>query len=557
MSDKFAEQLPKISRRQALVYLASGTTALALPSLFGGSMAHALPSASGGGQMVVGFSQELTVFNPLMPHIEVDDGLHFSIFDQLFGIDEQGNFFPKLAVEVPTLENGGISADGLHFHIKLRDNVKWHDGHPFTAEDVKFTLELLVDNNFRSWNRTGHDLVRDLQVVSPTELTWRMQKPYAPYASILAATFIVPKHGFDNVADKNSAPFNSAPIGTGPFKWQKRVPGDHIELAANRDYFLDGPALDLLIYKYIPDLNVMYTQFASGDIDVVGLQWITADRYEEAKKLPDKVVDVFQSATIENFAFNLGKPQFQEVAVREALYYAIDKQTIIDALYYGLPKPTETYMPMQSFYFNPNLPKHEYSLDKAKKLLDDAGWKVGADGIRAKNGVRLSFNNSTTVGNHLREQMQQFMQQSFREIGVEMKIANLPPAVMWGDFWMLSQYDSAIVGLNYLTGSDPDTANYMRSNAIPTQGGAGQNVFQYKNSEVDSLLAEGAAAFAPDKRKATYFKIQALVRKDLPVLTLFTFANVRGHKQGAEHITPNINVRIDSWNVNSWSWKRV
>ncbi len=170
--------------------------------------------------MVIGFSQEPTVFNPLMPHIEVDDGLHFSLFDQLIGVDEKGNFFPKLAREVPTTENGGISADGLHFHIKLRDNVKWHDGKPFTAEDVKFTLELLVDKEFRSWSRSGHELIRDLKVVSPTELTWRMEKPFAPYTSILAATFIVPKHAFEGVADKNTAPFNTAPIGTGPFKWQ-------------------------------------------------------------------------------------------------------------------------------------------------------------------------------------------------------------------------------------------------------------------------------------------------------------------------------------------------
>lgn len=558
MSNKFTDSLPQLSRRQALVYLASGTAALALPGLFGGSLARAaMPGSGAGGQMVVGFSQEPTVFNPLMPHIEVDDGLHFSLFDPLFAIDDKGNFTPALASEVPTQENHGISADGLQFHLKLRDGVKWHDGQPFTAEDVKFTLELLVDPNFRSWSRAGHELVRDIKVISPTEISWRMEKPYSPYTSILAATFIVPKHLLANVSDKNNAPFNSAPVGTGPFKWQQRVPGDHIELVANKSYFLDGPRLDRLIYKYIPDLNVMYTQFASGDIDVVGLQWISADHYDEAKKLPGKVVDVFQSATIENFAFNLGRPQFQEVAVREALYYAIDKQTIIDALYYGLPKPTETYMPMQSPWFNPDLPKHEYNPDKAKKLLDDAGWKPGAGGIREKNGVRLAFSNSTTAGNHLREQMQQFLQQSFQDIGVEMKIANLPPAVMWGEFWTQAKFDTAIVGLNFLVGSDPDTANFMRSDNIPAQGGAGQNYFQYKNPQVDKLLAQGSEQFSPEKRKAAYLQVQSLVRQDMPFLTLFTFANVRGHKQGAENIIPNVNVRIDSWNVNSWYWDKA
>ncbi|MBP2168231.1 peptide/nickel transport system substrate-binding protein [Erwinia toletana] len=553
MTNKFNDRL-HLSRRQALVYMAAGAASLALPNLFGIGMAQAAVTPQRKGQMVIGFSQEPTVFNPHMPHIEVDEGIHFSVFDPLFAIDDKGAFIPSLALEVPTVENGGISADGLQFHIKLRDKVKWHDGKPFTAEDVKFTLELLVDPDFRSWRKTGHDLVRDIKVISPTEISWRMDKPFAPYPAILASTFIVPQHILGAVKDKNSTPFNNAPVGTGPFKWVQRVPGDHIELAANTDYFKPGPYLDRVVYKYIPDLNVMYTQFASGDIDVVGLQWISADHYDEAKKLPGKQVDVSSSATIENFAFNLGRPQFQELAVRQAIYYAIDKQTIIDSLYYGLPKPTETYMPLGSYYYNPALPKHEFNLDKAKALLDSAGWKPGADGIRQKNGVRLAFTNSTTAGNHLREQTQQFLQQTFQEIGMEMKIANLPPAVMWGEYWMMSKFDSVIVGMSFLTGADPDTSDYLRSSSIPAKGGAGQNTFQYQSAQVDDLLTQGSKLFVPEERKAVYLKIQEIVRQDMPFLPLFPFANVRGHKQGASNVIPNVNVRIDSWNVGTWYW---
>ncbi len=554
MDDKFTDMLPQLSRRKTLIYLAASAAVLAMPNGPGLRGALAAPPAQRKGQMIIAFSQEPTVFNPHLPHIEVDEGLHFSIFDPLFAIDPHGNFTPALALAVPTVENGGISADGLHFRIKLRDNVKWHDGHPFTASDVKFTLELLVDANFRSWRKTGHELVRDIQVVSPTEITWRMEKPFAPYVSILSSTFIVPAHLLAAAADKNTAPFNQAPVGTGPFKWRQRVAGDHIELEANEHYFNAGPYLERIIYKYIPDLNVMYTQFASGDIDVVGLQWISADHYDEAKKLAGKVVAVASSATVENFAFNLAKPVFQELAVRQAIYHAIDKQTIIDSLYYGLPTPTETYMPVQSYYYHAALPQHEFSPDKAKQLLDQAGWQPGSDGIRQKNGVRLSFTNSTTAGNHLREQMQQFLQQTFLDVGIEMKIANLPPAVMWGEFWMMSKFDSSIVGLDFLTGSDPDTSDYMSSTAIPAKGGAGQNTFQYQNPEVDRLLQAGSKTFVPEQRKALYLKIQEIVRQDLPFLPLFPFANVVGHKQGAENIIPNSNVRIDSWNVATWYW---
>lgn len=550
MSDQ-NKPLINTTRRQALGLLALGASGVVLSGLPGFSRAMAQDKAAKG-QLTVGFSQEPTVFNPHMPHIEVDEGIHFSIFDPLFYVDEKGAFVAALAAEVPTVENGGISADGLNWKVKLRDDVKWHDGKPFTAEDVKFTLELLVDPNFRSWRKTGHEFVRDLTVVSPTEITWKMEKPFAPYPSILASTFITPKHLLGAEADRNTAAYNNAPVGTGAFKWKERVAGDYILLDANTEYFGDGPHIERLVYKYVPDLNVMYTQFKTGDIDVVGLQWITPDHYDEAKDLAGKVVNVVPGSTIESLSFNMERPQFKEPAVRDALYAAIDKQSIIEALYYGLPTPTESYVPQQSFYYNPDLPKHEYSIEKAKKLLDDAGWAPGADGIRAKDGVKLAFTCSTTAGNHIREQVQQYMQQSFKDIGVEMTISNLPPAVMWGDYWMLSKFDSVIVGLDFLTGPDPDTSDFFRSTSSAAKGGSGQNTWQFVNKDVDDLLAKGGSLFVPEERKAVYLKIQEIMRKELPLLPLFQYATVRGHKQGVENVKPNVNNRIDTWNVATW-----
>ncbi|MDT3381080.1 peptide ABC transporter substrate-binding protein [Labrys neptuniae] len=557
MSKQERNQFPHPNRRQALgLMAATGASALLMPALLGREEALAAGKDKPSGQMVISFSQEPTVFNPHLLHIEVDEGIHYSVFNPLFDVDPDGKFTPSLAVEVPTVENGGISADGLNWKVKLRDGVKWHDGKPFTAEDVKFTLELMVDPNFRSWRRTGHEHVRDIKVVSPTEITWRMDKPFAPYPSILASTFIVPKHILGEAADKNTAPFNNAPVGTGPFKWSKRVAGDYIELAANEDYFGEGPYLERIVYKYIPDMTVMYTQFKTGDVDVLGLQWITADHYEEAKTLEGKVVDVVPNATIESVGFNMERPQFKDPAVRKALYHALDKKTIIEALYYGLPAPTESYMPQQSFYYNPDLPKQDYDPEKAKKVLDEAGWVPGADGIRAKDGVRLSFSNSTTAGNHLREQVQQFMQQSFKDIGVEMTISNLPPAVMWGDYWMLSKFDSVVVGINFITGPDPDTSDYFMSTSSGAKGGNGQNTWQYANPEVDRLLKEAGNLFVPEERRKLYFKIQEIMRTDLPFLPIYQYATVRGRKKGVEGFLPNINNRIDSWNVNTWHWAK-
>ena len=147
---------------------------------------------------------------------------------------------------------------------------------PFTAEDVKFTIELINNPDFRAGRRAGHELVRDIEVVSPTELTWRLEKPYAPYPAILSWTFIVPKHILGKEADPNTSSFNTAPVGTGPFKWVERVAGrPHRAGRHSTDYFGEGPYLERLIFKYIPDMTVLYTQFQTGDVDYTGIQGIS------------------------------------------------------------------------------------------------------------------------------------------------------------------------------------------------------------------------------------------------------------------------------------------
>jgi len=543
------------SRRDALRMVAIGGAAgLFAPNLLGQPVLARTSPAKPTGRVIVGLGQEPTVFNPLMVHIEVDDGVHFSVFDALFRIDPQGVIQPNLAVEVPNQKNGGISEDGLKWRIRLRDDVHWHDGTPFGAEDVKFTLELIMNPNFRSWRTAGHALVRDITVVSPTEITWRMEEAFAPYLSFLTETFIVPKHILEKEANPNNAAFNQAPVGTGAFKWGERVAGDHLELVANPDYFGDGPHIEKLVFKYIPDLTVLYTQFKSGDVDLVGQPYITPDHYEEAKTLPDRVVTLVPRTAFESFYLNLERPQFKELAVREALYAAIDKEAIIQGLYYGVPSPTETFMPKQSLYFNPNLPAHEYNLDRARQILDQAGWVMGPDGIRAKSGVRLSFANSTTSGDPLREQVQQFLQQTFAQLGVEMKISNLPAAVMWGEFWMQSQFDSVIVGSSYLIGADPDVTNRLHSRSIGAKGGRGSNNAQYANPEVDTLLDRGARTFDPESRRAIYQRIQELVRHDLPFLPLYQVNVVEGLKKGINGFVPNGNTRTESWNALAWYW---
>ena len=545
-----------VSRRDVLGLLAGGGAALALQPMLGRGVVLAADAVKKGGQVVVALSQEPTVFNPHRPHIEVDRGVHFGLFDSMWRVDERAQFVPNLAVEVPTLKNGGIAKGGLEYTFKLRRGVTWHDGQKFTAKDVKFTYDLIMNPKFGAYTKVGYDVISSIE--TPDELTVRMRlkEPFAPFLTAWGDTYIVPAHILEGAADPNTAEFNTkSPVGTGPFKFGARVAGDHLVLRANDKYHGPPPALERVIFKYIPDLTVLYTQFKTGAVDVTGLQGVSAEFYAEAKTLPGVTIHQHTSPSVEYIYLNAGKAQFKELAVRQALYAAMDKRAIIDQIYYGVHKPVEGYLPANSWAYNPELPKQEYNPEKAKQILDEAGWKPGPDGIRAKGGVKLSFTNSTTAGNKLREQTQALIQQNWKAIGVDMQINNMPAAVVWGEYYVKSKYDSLLVGVQATIGGDPDCLNRIHSKYIPAESGSGRNVLQYKNPQVDRLLEEGVREADQAKRRVLYMKLQEVLRADLPYLPIFSYVRLEGVKQGMQNYKPNGNVLHNTWNMNEWSWR--
>ncbi len=344
-----------------------------------------------GGQVVVGLSQEPTVFNPFRAHIEVDRGVHMCLFDALWKTTEGGDFAPNLATEIPTVGNGGISQDGLSYTVHLKRGITWHDGAPFTSRDVIFAWKLVMNPNFAAFSRTGYDQIETMTAPDAYTVKFRLKTPYAPLFALLSDTYFVPAHIYSQFRDLNHNSFDEHPIGTGPFRWGQRAPGDHISLSANKVYHGPGPYLDAVVFKYVPDLTVMFEQFKAGAIDVTGIQGITVDHYAEAKQLPNVTLYAKPS--------NFGVPQLKDLAVRQALYYAMDKDSIIKQIYYGVMRPAESYLGPSYWAFDPHLATHRYDPARANAILNEAGWAPGQGGIRTKNGVRLSFMNSTTCGN--------------------------------------------------------------------------------------------------------------------------------------------------------------
>jgi peptide/nickel transport system substrate-binding protein len=522
-----------------------------------GTLAQAPPAPrpQRGGQIIVGLSQEPQNFNPLLPWIEVQRGIHMSLYDGLWRIDPKGKYVPNLATEIPGLTNGGISGGGTAFTIKLRKDAKWHDGRPLTARDVVFTWQTLMNPKVTAYSTVGYDQIASMEAPDDYTIKFTLKEPYAPILAVLADMYIVPEHVLAKSSDINKDEFNTRkPIGSGAFKFVDWVAGDHITLEANGAYHGPGPYADRLIYKYIPDLTVLFTQFKTGEIDVTGLQGIPIDLYPEAKTLANAKLFSPPGTAYESVALNFLNPLFQDRRVRQALYYGMDKKPIVDKIFLGLVPEAETYVPPQSWAYNPRVKgAHKYDPEQAKQLLERAGWKVGPDGIRVKGGQRLAFDCSTTAGNKQREQIQQLLQQQWKQIGVEIKINNMPAAVLFGDFYRLSKFQTVVIGISM--GPDPDHSFRLHSRYIPVKGGKGRNAIAYENPEVDKLLDAGVREIDQEKRKKIYNKLQEVLVIDLPHLPIYHYVTVFGTKARIQGFQPNANMIDVSWNTNEW-WIR-
>jgi peptide/nickel transport system substrate-binding protein len=556
-----------VSRRQLLKGAAAvgGMAAVGLLGMPAGDAAQpAQPAPAGapalqpqkGGQIIVGISQEPQNFNPIMPTIESQRGVHMAIYDDLWRIDPRGNYVPNLTTEIPSQSNGGVSKDGTLFTVKLRKDVKWHDGQPFSAKDVVFTWKTIMNPKVSAFSTVGFDQIADMWVGDDFTVKFKLPQPYAPILDALADMFIVPEHILGKSPDINKDEFNTKrPVGTGAFKFAQWAAGDYIALDANKAYHGPGPYVDRLIFKYISDLTVLFTQFKTGEIDITGIQGIPVDLYPEAKALPNIKLFVTPGTTYDCIAPNFLLPLFQDKRVRKALYYGMDKKPIVEKIFLGLVPEAESYVPPQSWAYNPKIKGyHKYDPEQAKKLLEEAGWKVGPDGVRVKEGKRLSFENACTAGNKQREQIQQLLQQQWRQIGVEMKINNKPAAVLFGDFYRMSKFETIINGIGM--GSDPEHSFRMHSKYIPAKGGMGRNSIAYENPEADRLLEAGVREMDREKRKKIYFKLQEVVADDLPYLPIYHYVIIRATKANIYGFQPNSNMQDYTWNPNEWWIKK-
>ncbi len=415
-------------------------------------------------------------------------------------------------------EKWEVSKDGLTWTFSLRKGVTWHDGKPFTADDVKWTLEMYRDPKVGSILRSNLEPVTGIEVVDPNTVKLMTKEPYSSLVELLAyLTFMLPKHLLEKeefTAAKAPESFVRKPVGTGAFKFGENKEGDHYTVVANENYWEGKPYLDSVIFKVVRDLNSTVAQVKTGELDIAFPTAAQMPALQGASNL-----NIVERGLMDYrfFVINYKSPEFGkwygDKRVRQALAQAINVPGIMQQVAQGKATRSNGPVPpaLKSWYVK-DAPVFDYDPEKAKKMLAEFGLKAGPDGILAKDGQKFSFTFNVDQGQPEREQTSLLVQQNLKDIGIEAKLQPLE-FVRFNES-MVVKRDYTALCFYYVTPSTPDLHTYW-------QTGASINNWGYSNPEVDKLFDEGLKTFDDSRRHEIYKKLYTIMADDQAVNFLY------------------------------------
>jgi len=409
-------------------------------------------------------------------------------------------------------EKWEMSADGMTYTFHLRKNAKWHDGKPFTAEDVVFTTqEFLMKTHPRA--RSVFSRVAAVETPDAHTVVYKLKEKFSPfiYAFELSGAPIMPKHIYAGTEfDKN--PANDKPIGTGPFKFVEWKKGESISLARNPDYYREGrPYLDGITFHFIPDAAARTVALEQGLVDQAQFDAVQFTDLERLKRNPAlNVVDKGQEfiAPLVLMDMNSRVPPFNDKRFRKALMHAIDRNFLKDRIFYGQGKVPTGPIASSTRYYDPKVTIYDFNPDKAKALLDEMGLKPNADGIRAEIKIL-----PLPYGDHW-ARMAEFLRESFRRIGVRATVESTDPG-NW--IQRYTNWDYQIVYTFFYQYADPALGvarTYLCSNVRKVFLA---NANGYCNQKIDDLWSQATAETDEAKKQALYSEIQRIIVDDVPV----------------------------------------
>ncbi|GAC1657732.1 MAG: peptide-binding protein [Candidatus Dormibacteraceae bacterium] len=477
-----------------------------------------------GGHVIEGTTSDPRTFNSVFAQDTASTIPIGMMFAPLLDQKQDGSPIPAIVKSIPK-----ASADGLTYKLDLRNDVQWSDGQPLTADDVVFTYGLRYDPKYADLVSApdSPDLKDTIDSVTATDkytVVIKLKKVYGPFLdSYITGERPLPKHVLQSVLDAKPADFSKADFNLNPtvvsgaFTFGKFEKSQQIVLNANPKSYLGRPNIDTYVLKNAPDSIAITNQLKTGELDVGGIDPSLWDDMATATNV-SRVSFVGPSWDWYGYQVDPNNPKgrpsgkiFSDKNVRQALYYAIDRQQLADKVYFKQAVPASSILPGTSWALSSDLPKYPLDLAKAKSMLDAAGWKAGADGIRVKDGVRFSFEVITNKGAKTREAVVQVLAEQWKQIGVECT----PKLIQFTEYVKTRQtrdFDMVMGGITF--GVDPSDINSQYESKFI---GKGANRMGYKSTQVDDLLEKALSITDQAKRKEIYVQVQKIVMDDLPV----------------------------------------
>ena len=509
-----------------------------------------------GGRIIIGVQQEPEMLSEILNSMATNNMVCNLIFSKFVKYDDRFQLIPDLIREIPTLENGGISADHRVYTYHLRSGVRWHDGRPLTSRDVRFTFDVIMDPKVNVESREGWEAVASLDTPDDTTVVFHLQRPYPDF---VGETFfdepVLPEHLLrESTGERfHAARFHRAPVGSGPFAFKSWTPGSHLELVANHDYYGEGPYLDAIIFKFIPNENTLLVQLKTGEIDAFDNANINFMSQLEAIS----GVRIYRTPMLmyEHLDMNTENPILADRRVRRALSFATHKAEIAERIYNGLVVEARLDEFEKSPYYSPAAAERAtYDTAAARRLLHEAGWRdTDGDGIVDRHGKPLKLSITASAGQPNRERTELVLREQYRAIGIDIEIRNYGPTVLYGtyeDGGILKRGEFDIAMYAWLSTPEPSRREALYSaTSVPPQG---QNHPRFRHEELTRLLEQGSTETDGPKREAIYQRVQEILVDEAPVIPLFWYTAVDPVTERLQNFRPNATQSADTWNASTW-----
>lgn len=482
-------------------------------------MVAVVPAAAQGKSVTVTWPQEPDSLNPMYTTMTYATYTNTILYAAAWDYDENYNPIPVLVKDIPSQDNGGISADGTTFTFNLKDGLVWSDGEPLTSADFKFTYDMYMSDSNTPLTRAPFDQFKGVDAPDPATVVISFDQPYAPWVGTLNFK-VLPEHVlrpvFEQAGTLDGAEFNRQPtVSSGAYKLEEYQSGSFMRFSPNEKYVLGKPKIDTLIVSFITDDQAYVASLEAGDSDI-GTFFPASD----AQTLRDAGMDVrlIPSGYNEGLFFNVspdrGHPALQDVNVRKALAMAFDRFSISKDLNYGVLPPGASYWE-QTPYANPDLKPVPFDPEQSKQLLDAAGWvDSDGDGIRDKDGVKLEIRFAATT-RRIRQDMQALAQQWFANVGVGVIIENYESNVFFNGYaeggpMATGQFDIATWSSNP-NFPDPDTVRFQCNQVPSDENPAGDNWNYFCDPELDKLFEQQRVTTDYDARVAIWHQIDKML----------------------------------------------